>query len=104
MVIGLLGLLAALIALVGLSQAEPRQPPPACVQFWGEARYRNYGYDHIVHFANTCHALARCEVSSDFTRTPVHVEIKPGELSEVVLARGSPASEFTPRVTCGLVL
>src|SRR5262245_45995953 len=24
----------------------------ACVESWGESRYRNYGYDHIVHIRN----------------------------------------------------
>ena len=102
-VIGLLTALAVVVALFGLSHAEPGQTP-ACVQFWPETRYRNYGYDHIVHVGNACHALAMCAVSSDVTPTPVRVEIKAGESMEVLIARGSPASEFTPRVECGLVL
>ena len=102
-VIGFLIVLAALVALFGFSRAEPGQTP-ACIQFWPETRYRNYGYDHIVHLDNACHALATCAVSSDVTPTPVRVEIKAGETTEVLIARASPAREFTPHVECGLVL
>jgi len=101
-------LLGGLLAFARWSRTEPKQAPPgqppACIQVWPEVRYRNYGYDHIVHVANACGARATCSVSSDVTPNPVRTEINAGERVEVLLARGSPASQFTPRVACGLVL
>ena len=101
-------LLGGLLAVAGWSRAEPGQPAPsltpACIQVWPEARYRNYGYDHIVHIGNACTVLAICAISSDVTPNPVRIEIKPGESLEVLIARGSTASQFTPRAECGLVL
>ena len=35
------------VVLAGPATAEPRTPP--CLRSWPEVRYRNYGYDHIVH-------------------------------------------------------
>jgi hypothetical protein len=98
-----LTLFAALLGLVSSSVAATRQTP-ACVQFWPETRYRNDAYDHIVHVSNACHAQAICMVSSDVTPAPLRTDLKAGENAEVWLARGSAASEFTPRVECGLVL
>jgi hypothetical protein len=102
-VVCLLASLATLGLVVGRSPAATRQTPD-CVQFWPEARYRDYAYDHIVHVLNACHALAICMVSSDLDPAPVRSEVKAGENSEVLLTRGSPANQFTPKVECGLVL
>ena len=98
--------LMALVALVGpfgLSHAEPGRTP-ACVQVWPETRYRDDGYDHIIHLSNACQASAICLAASNITPTPVRVEIKPGENMEVLILRDSSAREFTPQVECGLVL
>lgn len=100
---GFLALIAAAIVLSWPSTAAPRGTPP-CIQFWPEARYRDYRYDHIVHVINNCQARASCSVSSNVNPAPVRAEVPPGGSVEVVTARGSQASEFTPRVECGLVL
>ena len=100
---GLLALIAAAIVLGWPSTAAPQDTPP-CIQFWPEAQYRDYRYDHIVHVINNCQARASCAVSSDVTPTPVRAEVSPGQSVEVQTARGSKANEFTPRVECGLVL
>jgi hypothetical protein len=92
---------AALFLAVG-STAEPSNPP--CIAVWGEARYRNLGYDHIVHVGNHCSAAAVCDVSTDVNPEPQRFTIPPGQEIEVLTYRGSPSSEFQPRVACGLVL
>jgi hypothetical protein len=71
-----------------------------CVEFWPEARYRNYGYDHLVHLWNRCSVRATCDVASDVNPTPTRVELRPREAIEVLTFRGSPAREFTPKVQC----
>ena len=97
---------ALFASLLGLPSSSVAATPvtPACVQFWPETRYQNSAYDHIVHLSNACHAQAICMVSSDVTQAPLRTELKAGENLEVWLARGSAASEFTPRVECALVL
>lgn len=79
--------------------AEPAQDR-TCVDFWPEVRFRNYGYDHIVHLLSRCDVRASCVVSSDVNPKATVVEVGPGEHVEVLTFRGSPAREFTPRVEC----
>jgi hypothetical protein len=73
---------------------------PSCVRFWPEARYRSYGYDHVVHLSSQCHRTASCNVSTSVSRAPVVVAIDPGEHLEVLTLRGSPLSEFAVDVQC----
>lgn len=103
---------AALVALALLApgvvhgdrSSEGRDPnaPLYCIQAWTEARYRNYGYDHIVHIYNGCSAFATCQVSTNVAPKPIKVRVQPGELREVLTFRGSPSQEFVPRVYCVL--
>ncbi|GMV17254.1 MAG: hypothetical protein AMXMBFR56_54780 [Polyangiaceae bacterium] len=103
---------AALVALALLAPAvvhgdrttEARDPeaPVYCVQAWTEARYRNYGYDHIVHLYNGCASFATCQVSTNVAPKPIVVRIKPAALIEILTYRGSPSTEFVARVTCVL--
>jgi hypothetical protein len=79
-----------------------RTQEPTCIQYWPEVRYRNYGYDHVVHLASRCTLEAACKVSSDVNRTGVDVIVAPRAETEVLLFRGSPARQFTPKVTCRL--
>jgi hypothetical protein len=74
--------------------------PPSCVRFWPEARYRNYGYDHVVHLNSRCHRTASCSVSTDVNPKVIAVAVAPGEHVEVVTFRGSPMPEFTAIVEC----
>jgi hypothetical protein len=84
-------------APVLLAGDEPRL---ACVEYWPEVRYRNYGYDHLVHLWNRCDVRAVCDVASDVNPKPVRVEIAARDRIEVLTFRGSPAREFTPQVDC----
>src|SRR5882724_10229174 len=71
-----------------------------CVGVGSRAVYRNYGYDHIVYLTNRCAHAAACDVSTDVNPTAEHVTVPPKERIEVLTFRGSPASAFTPHVTC----
>lgn len=73
---------------------------PTCVEVWPEVRYRNYGYDHIVHLYSRCEIDAYCKVSSDVNPNPTDVVVPKGEEVQVLTFRASPAREFTPRVEC----
>jgi hypothetical protein len=88
-------------ALSGAGLADTRAP--ACLRSWPEARYRNYGYDHIVHVANDCRARAFCAVSTDVNPHPVEVEIPASGQLEILTCRGCAAREFTPRLECRFV-
>jgi len=93
-----------LLALAGsaFGGAWSATEPPAseCVRFWSEVRYRNYGYDHVVHLHNGCSVRASCLVSSDINPGGVRVGLASNEDVEVFTSRGSHAREFTPRVDC----
>ena len=85
------------------AHAEPKPPPTAtCVKWWGEVRPRAYGYDHVVHLESSCKKTAVCAVSSDVNPEVQMVSLPAGASTEVLTFMGSPAYEFTPRVTCKL--
>lgn len=97
--VGRLSLLGATL-VAALSLAKPPEPGLLCIVSWPEARYRNYGYDHIVHIANQCSTRSICVVSTDVNPNPIEATVPAGEHVEVLTMRGSPAREFTPRVEC----
>ena len=76
---------------------------PACISWNKEARYRPYGYDHIVHIRNDCSQSARCVVTTDVNPSPIAVVVAAGTEVEVVTFVGSPASAFEANVECKLV-
>lgn len=80
--------------------AEGGQQDPSCVEAFPEVRYRNYGYDHVVHLYSRCDVRAYCAVSTDANPNAVEVVVPPREHVEVLTFRGSPAREFTPKVSC----
>lgn len=84
----------------GAYMAQSRPEDPSCVEFWPEVRYRNYGYDHVVHLLSRCEIRAYCAVSSDVNPQPIDVLVPPREHIQVLTFRGSPASQFTPKVVC----
>jgi hypothetical protein len=103
-----LALALALLVVVpafGSDVGEARDPdaPVYCVQAWPEARYRNYGYDHIVHIFNGCKLRADCTVATNVAPKAIRVQVAPGEHAEVLTFRGSPSSEFQMYVSCELV-
>jgi hypothetical protein len=75
---------------------------PGCVRWRSEARYRAYGYDHLVTVYNGCEAPAVCTVTTNVNPDPIGVQIAPGKEAEVLTFRGSPAREFQARVRCAL--
>jgi hypothetical protein len=77
-------------------------PAAACIKVRPEARYRGYGYNHIVHVADVCAAAAECDVSTDVNPQPTHVSVPPKGEVEVNTFMGSPARVFTPKVDCVL--
>lgn len=80
--------------------ADAPQQDPSCVEAFPEVRYRSYGYDHVVHLYSRCDVRAYCAVSTDVNPTVIEVIVPPREHIEVLTFRGSPAREFTPKVTC----
>ena len=74
----------------------------ACISFWGETRFGGVGFTHVVHVANKCAASAVCAVSTDTEPTPQAVTVGGKQAVEVVTYLESPASKFTPRVTCSM--
>jgi hypothetical protein len=97
------GLGMAFLMVSGVAAAETSEASaPACIGFWGEARFRGYGYYHIVHVANGCDRAAVCDVSTDVNPTPERVTVPAKQQVEVVTFQGSPAREFVPHVECKL--
>jgi hypothetical protein len=100
----------ALVVLFALAFASPLlsraqdegSRVPECLRVSQEAPYRGYGYTHIVVLTSTCERAARCEVATNVDPTPVSTRVAPGATERVVTRQGSPASAFTPRVTCTL--
>lgn len=94
-----LGLFAAGCATAGAALGVPG---PDCIEVWGEARYRNPGYDHIVHVSNRCSDTAVCDVATDVNPVAIRVTVPPKQDVEVLTLRGSPEREFIPKVECRL--
>lgn len=100
--------LAAFVFLLALplaadaasAPARPHPDAPECVKHRTEARYRNLGYDHLVHVRNTCDKPVACQVSTNVNPEPIELGLRSGEEREIVTWRGSPAREFTARVAC----
>ncbi|HEX7672290.1 MAG TPA: hypothetical protein VF395_21990 [Polyangiaceae bacterium] len=97
-----LGLLAIMVLASVVVAAPTRNSYPDCVDTWAESRYRNYGYDHIVHVNNRCERSATCQVSTNVNPVPQHVTVLPRQEVEVLTFRGSPSRDFAPRVECEL--
>lgn len=71
-----------------------------CMRWHQEARYRGYGYDHLVTLVSHCERSVACEVSTDVAPSAVTVAVAPGATETVLTFRGSPAREFTASVVC----
>ncbi len=74
----------------------------SCVHASTEARYRGYGYDHLVHLASACKQVAECDVSTNINPKPQTVTVRPASKVTVITFRGSAARTFTPKITCRL--
>ena len=75
---------------------------PACIDYWGEARYAGLGYKHIVHVKSECEKLAHCKVWTNVNTDKQRVDVPAGEEKQVVTYIGSPASEFEAHAECKL--
>ena len=79
-------------------------PPPApvklCVTTAGEARYRNYGYDHLVRITSSCDVPSECAVTTNVSPGAIKVTVPAGQTVEVLTFRGSPAATFTHQAVC----
>jgi hypothetical protein len=83
------------LAVPVLSRAQEGSNRPECLRVSKEAPYQGYGYTHIVVLTSTCERAVRWEVATQ-------QRVAAGATERVVTRRGSPASEFTPRVSCTL--
>lgn len=75
---------------------------PDCIRVQAVVRWGADAYNHFVILENGCARRARCQVATDVNPVAQTVELAPGQTLEVITFRGSPASEFTPRVSCEL--
>src|SRR5512134_2068407 len=60
------------------------ESPNACVRVRAEARYRNYGYDHIVHLQSRCTMDVACAVWTDVSPIRIRASLAPGQEVEVL--------------------
>ncbi len=91
---------ATTFALAPTFAAAAGNTAKECISFSGEARFGGVGFTHIVHITDKCAASAVCAVSTDVVPTPQTVTVPGNKSVEVVTYLGSPASKFTPYVTC----
>ncbi|HVU02901.1 MAG TPA: hypothetical protein VHE30_14175 [Polyangiaceae bacterium] len=90
------------LSVAALAAPSGKTSFPECLTVWGEARYRNYGYDHIVHLDNRCDSAAVCEVSTNVNPVPERAVVPPKQAVEVLTFRGSPSRDFVPKADCRL--
>lgn len=91
-----------ILALVLLPLTALAQQQPECIRFEGYARWGADAYNHIVRVENACTRAATCNVSTNVNPQVQVVRVPAGQTVEVVTFIGSPASQFTPNVSCTL--
>ena len=96
------GTCLAFAVLLAPRAARSAETLPSCVRVWAEARYRPFGYDHLVYIHNDCARTAACTVSTDVNPDRMHVSVRPQDEVEVVTWVGSPARVFKATVACDL--
>ena len=84
--------------LIGLASIANAAEP--CVTVRTEARYRGYGYDHLVHLSNGCESAAVCTVATDVNPEPQTVSVPPRSTETVLTFMASPARTFSAKVEC----
>jgi len=92
-------MLAGLIGVAAQTRADDKQAPD-CLVVHKLVTYRAYGYDHVVRFDNTCPSAVSCELATDATPEPQHVNVAAGAHRDVLTHRGSPASAFQYSLRC----
>jgi hypothetical protein len=96
---GLCLVVGSLVLAAARADAAP-DTAAACIKVRPEARYRGFGYNHIVHVADVCATPAECDVSTDVNPQATHVSVAAGSEIEVNTFMGSPARVFVPKVLC----
>ena len=74
-----------------------------CVGVRTEAVPIAYGYEHHVHVHNGCDKAVRCEVTTNSNPEINTITLSAGDNKDVVMSRGSPASEVTAETKCSWV-
>lgn len=95
--------MALALAVLAPAAALAQGSLPECVRVEAIVRWGADAYNHFVRLENGCDRRARCRVATDVSPEVQTVEVPAGRSVEVITFRGSPASEFTPRVSCELV-
>jgi hypothetical protein len=88
--------------VVGVEK-EPTAEPVAndCAVVTASASYVAYGYNHIITLTNSCKKAVECAVWTDIDPEPrTTLRLLPGESSELVTRRGSPARDVTAFKQC----
>jgi hypothetical protein len=99
----LVGLLIPALLATSSALAEGSENAPkavSCVAVETEARFKGFGFDHVVTLRNGCKKPARCSVKTDANPRASSVELAVGEERMIVTFAGSPAREFRADVTC----
>lgn len=103
-VLGLIMALGAWGPAPSLASADTQTAHKAteaqCVTVRTEARYRAYGYDHLVHLKNACEKGVVCTVSTNVNPKEQQVSLDAGASTTVVTFVGSPARTFQAKVSC----
>jgi hypothetical protein len=73
---------------------------PCRVRWWFEARYRGYGYDHLVHLHNDCGFPVVCAVSTNVNPKTFSATVGARSHRTVVTWTGSPSRVFVATVVC----
>lgn len=85
--------------LAPLDESRPAAPPSSCVKYQARVRY-SLGYDHLVDLQNGCEKSIVCTVKTNVNPEAQQISLPAGEAATVVTYIGSPAREFTPKVSC----
>jgi hypothetical protein len=82
------------------ASASPVDQQARCVIVRTEARYRAYGYDHLVHLKNGCEKAVVCTVSTNVNPKELKASLEAGASTTVITFKGSPARTFQANVSC----
>jgi hypothetical protein len=89
--------------MLSMSSFAFAQQLPECISVEAVVRWGAGAYNHFVRVQNGCDRRVRCQIATDVNPQTQTVEIDAAQTAEVITFRGSPASTFTPRVSCELL-
>lgn len=90
----------ALAASLVAAASSAADAPRGCVVIKPSALFNGAGYLHYAAITSECTASARCSLWTDVDPAPQSVDLDPGQNSEMVFRRGSPAYEFQTFARC----